>query len=211
MMGKPGSFLLYLGLWALVAGPAFAQVPSLPEDLPKPPPLPQEMKDRAPARPPPDLPDPAKLIEQLKQLEELLSLSPEKLKSLRQTLEFIEKMNPQEREAMRIRLSQVTQLTEDLRKEIDALAKTVPISERSNLSQFWLAASEEERETVRQKLASLDPDEQSQYLKKKIEAFVIHRDAVFEQMKSSLEAKQGTVPGGPRSHLLHDNKECLLT
>jgi hypothetical protein len=197
MMGKPGHFLLCLGLLMLMAGPAYSQVPTLPDDLPKPPPLPQEMKDRAPARPPPDLPDPAKLIEQLKQLEELLSLSPEKLKSLRETLEFIEKMNPQEREAMRIRLSQVTQLTEDLRKEIDALAKMVSISERSNLSQFWLASSDEERETVRQELSSLEQDQQSEYLQKKIDAFVSHRDAVFEQMKSSLEAKQKTVPGGP--------------
>ena len=190
MMGKPGIFLFNLGLLMLIAGSAYPQGPTLPENLPKPPPLPQDMMDRAPAQPPPDLPDPAKLIEQLKQLEELLSLSPEKLKSLRQTLEFIEKMSPEEREAMRIRLSQVTRMTDSLRQEIDELAKTVPTTERSNLSQFWLASSSGERDAVREQLESLDPDQGSAFLMKKISAFVRHRDAVFQRMKESLEAKQ---------------------
>ena len=161
-----------------------------PEGLPDPPPLPPEVRDRVPMTPPPDLPDPSELFAQLKQLEELLSLSPTKLSKLRQTIEYIEKMAPDEREAMRIRLSQITRVTPALRQEIDQLAQWLPKDLHSGLSQFWLAASTEERDRVREQLARLEDPEKSDFLGERVRAFIQKRDEVFAKMRASLEKKR---------------------
>jgi hypothetical protein len=148
------------------------------------------MLNKRPSKPPPDLPDPTELIAQLKQLEELLSLEPAKLQKLRETIEFIEKMSAEEREAMRIRLSQVTRMTAALRAEIDDLANLVPAVGKSDLSQFWLAATEEERAEIRKRMDELESGQKQDLLASRIQAFVQHRDAVFSRMKETLEAKR---------------------
>ena len=117
-------------------------------------------------------------------------MSPDKLRRLRQTIEFIEKMSPTEREAMRIRLSHITQATPKIRKEIDELAKLLPSGLHSPVSQFWLAASEAERNIIRSHIARLDDDEKGPFLEKKVQAFIIHRDEVFKAMKETLESNR---------------------
>lgn len=164
-----------------------------PEDLPEPPPLPPSLKNQI-LTPPPNLPDPTELYAQLEQLGDLLNMSPDKLNRLRQTIEFIEKMSPDEREAMRIRLSQITQSTPEMKEEIQDLANRFPEVNKLDLSQFWLAASAEERESVRESLSMLDKKEQSSLVKAKVDAFVKRRDAVFESMRSSLEQKRQILP-----------------
>lgn len=161
--------------------------------LQAPPPLPPEILNSRPPAPPADLPDPSELIAQLKQLEELLSLSPEKLSKLRQTIEFIEKMSDAEREAMRIRLAQVTQMTDELRQEIDSLARFIPVARRSDLSQFWLAASDAERTAIRNELSDLPPSEKSDLLLSRIASFVERRDEVFSKMQQSIEEKRSKL------------------
>jgi len=177
-------------LCLLLAGLAEAAPPPMPDYLPEPPPLPPEMLDKRPLQPPPDLPDPSVLFAQLKQLEELLSLPPEKLVSLRQTIEYIEKLGPEEREAMRLRLTQITRVTPELREEIDSMATFLPADLHSNLSQFWLAASPTERENVRSQLASLPDPKKTALLSSKVEAFVQRREELFAKMKASLENRK---------------------
>lgn len=168
----------------------FARPPELPDSLPTPPPLPEELANRPPPEPPPDLPDPAELMSQLKQLEELLSLPPEKLARLRQTIEFIEKMSEPEREAMRIRLVKVTRMTPELKTEIRRLEALVPAETASDVAQFWLAASPGERETHRQALEDLPESGKGDYLRDEVEAFIRHRERVFTEMRQSLEVRQ---------------------
>lgn len=158
--------------------------------LQAPPPLPPEILNSRPPAPPADLPDSSELIAQLRQLEELLSLGPEKLRKLRQTIEFIEKMSDAERESMRIRLSQVTQMTDELRQEIDSLARFLPAARRSDLSQFWLASTDAERTAIRRELSDLSPSEKSALLSSRISAFVERRDEVFSKMQQSIEEKR---------------------
>jgi hypothetical protein len=158
-------------------------------DLPAPPPLPPNFR-AAPPTPPPDLPDPAELHAQLNQLGELLAMSPEKLNKLRQTIEFVENMSSAEREAMRIRLSQITQATPQLREEVRSMQAAFPSIPRSDLSQFWYAASKGERESVRQRLKELTDEERKPYLNAKVEAFVRHREAAFNSMKETLKEKR---------------------
>jgi hypothetical protein len=182
-------FLMLVLGWAASSG-----APEPPLNLPEPPPLPEGMLQTRPTEPPPDLPDPTELIAQLKQLEELLSLEPAKLQKLRETIEFIEKMSPNEREAMRIRLSQVTRMTGSLRAEIDDLAQLVPGLGKSDLTQFWLAATDETRTEIRSRIEELEQEQRQAFLTKRVQAFIEHRDAVFAQMKEALERKRQTVP-----------------
>jgi len=171
--------------------------PSLPpEGLPAPPPLPENLLRNQPEGPPPELPDPSELVAQLKQLGELLAMSPEKLRNLRQTIEFIEKMPPQAREAMRIRLAQVTQLNAGLEREIAELTTVVPELPSSDVSQFWLASSEQEREALRTQLEALSPAQKAKVLSSRIQAFLKKRDDAFARMRESLEARRRAHQGG---------------
>lgn len=169
--------------------------PPPPEDLPTPPPLPPELKDKKPEGPPPDLPDPSELKRQLEQLEELLSMSPQRLQRLRQTIAFIAKMPDEEREAMRIRIRQITETNPELAREIDQLGEWLPSSLHSDLSQFWLAATPDKRQVVRDRLASLENEEKAAYLKETVRSFIQRRDRVFQKMQESLEQRHSGSEG----------------
>lgn len=159
-----------------------------PIDLPTPPPLTEEMRNQAPVKPPPNLPNPADLMEQLRQLQELIAMSPEKLVKLRQSIEFIEKMSPEEREAMRIRLAQVTQLNRSLDAEVQNLHAIAPDLRESDLAQFWIASSEEQREATRSSLESLQNDkDKAEFLHKKVEAFIERRETTLSKMRERLQ------------------------
>lgn len=164
-----------------------AEPPQLPQNLPEPPKLPEDLRQSAPVAPPDDLPDPSDLTRQLEQLDELLSLDPDELQRLRQTIEFIENMPEAQREAMRIRLRQVTQMTPQLRAEIQELAGLLPKKQHNNLSQFWLAASSDKRKELRQKLDPLSHDKRAETLLKAVQRFVKKRDQAFSKMSDSLQ------------------------
>lgn len=174
-----------------------ADTPSMPKNLPTPPPLPPELLEKGPPTPPPDLPDPSELFAQLRQLEELLSMKPEKLSSLRQTIEYIEKLSPDEREAMRLRLVEITRATPALRAEIASLKGLLPTDLVSSFSQFWLASTTGEREEIRTFLKEHSEAEQTTFLAARVEAFVQRREEVFARMKESLEARRSSRPSVP--------------
>ncbi|MEX0325445.1 MAG: hypothetical protein AB3N33_05090 [Puniceicoccaceae bacterium] len=191
------NFSLVLFLFLAGMGPVTLGQPlNPPANLPDPPPLPPSLEGR-PMQPPPELPDFSELQEQLRQLQELLSMPPEKLQKLRQTIEFIEKMSPSERDAMHIRLSQITQATPELKEEINHLAKQLPGKMQSSLSQFWYASSPEDRAIIRAELEKLPPEEGSAFLAEKVAAFIQHRDEVFTQMRQSLERRRNSKLSSP--------------
>lgn len=164
-------------------------------NLPDPPPLPPSLKNKQFPLPP-DLPDPSELQLQLKQLGELLNMEPDKLNKLRQTIELIEKMSPAEREAMRIRISQVTRSSPELSSEVQKLAEICPHVSQSDLSQFWLAASADERDSVRNQLEQLDEKQGAALIETKVTDFVKKRDTAFENMRKSLEMKRNNLLEG---------------
>lgn len=136
-----------------------------------------------PPTPPPDLPDPDELLGQLKQLDDLLAMEPEALKRLRETIDMIANMSAEQREAMRIRLSQITRMTPELRAEISELGQMLERSQRNVLSQYWLSLDPEIREKYREHLLALSREEKQAWLVAEVEAFRQHRDAVFESMR----------------------------
>ena len=174
-----------------------AAPPPMPENLPKPPPLPPELLEKGPPTPPPDLPDPSEMFAQLRQLEELLSMEPEKLSSLRQTIEYLEKLSPEEREAMRLRLVEITRATPALRSEINKLKVLLPPDLQSSFSQFWLAASVDDRDQIRSYLQEHSEEEQVAFLSAKVESFIKRREEVFARMKDSLEARSRKLTDAP--------------
>jgi len=180
------TFLMLLGSF----GNALPASDSAPPGLPQPPPLPDDLRDKRPHTPPPELPDPSQLIEQLKQLQELLSMSPERLQKLRDTIEFIEGMSPAEREAMHIRLSQITRMTDDLREEIKELARHVPSLAESDVSQFWLSNSPSDRQSFRTSFSALSDAQKTEFLKDAVRSFTERRDEVFARMRETLESKR---------------------
>lgn len=115
-------------------------------------------------------------------------MSPEKLVKLRQSIEFIEKMSPDEREAMRIRLAQVTQLNKALDSEVQNLHAIAPKLRESDLAQFWIASSEDQREATRSSLESLQsPKDKADFLHEKVEAFIQRREKTLTRMRERLQ------------------------
>jgi hypothetical protein len=157
-----------------------------PENLPAPPPLPEGLAESAPPELPPDLPDSRELLDQLRQLDDLLALDKERLVKLRETIELIERMSPEEREAMRIRLSQITRMTPELRSEIQKLQSLIPDATRGSLSQFWLSLSEEHRDGYRREMEQLPRAQRGPWLKAKVTAFEKYRDQIFEEMRRQM-------------------------
>lgn len=172
--------------FSYLAGVLLCGQPNLPENLPKPPPLPPEILKRKPPTPPPDLPDPSELMEQLRQLEELLSMTPEQLRKLRETVEIIENKSPAEREAMRIRLRQVTQMTDALRTEIASFRQIAPSLSNSDLTQYWLSLEREQRESAREVMRDLSRENKRAFLLEAVSSFVERRDELFSEMRKNL-------------------------
>lgn len=164
---------------------------SPPANLPAPPPLPDGLAQSSPPELPPDLPDSRELLDQLRQLDELLALDKERLKKLRETIELIERMSPEEREGMRIRLSQITRMTPELRSEIQQLLSLLPDPSRgSSLSQFWLSLSEEHRDQYRKEMEKLPRSQRGTWLLAKITAFEKYRDHIFEEMRRQINVPE---------------------
>lgn len=190
-MGPNLQKTLFLILAFLIGPALYCQTPpDPPVNLPKPPPIPREILERKPPTPPPDLPDPSELKDQLKQLEELLSMTPEQLRKLRQTIEIIENKSDAERETMRIRLRQVTEMTDELRQEISRFQAIAGNLSRSDITQFWLAMEAPEREGMRKKLAGLPELEKKALLIKWVEAFNVKKNRAFSEMQRSLKDRK---------------------
>jgi hypothetical protein len=177
--------------WVLCGLPlAYAQVRQ-PSSLPNPPPLPPELLGAPPPAPPANLPSAADMIAELRQLDELLQLSADQLRKLRQTLELIEKMSPAEREAMRLRLAEITRMTPELRREVGELSELLPPFYRNLLSQYWLAMNADQRAEVRRKLNQMPgPEARTAWLVEQVDAFRVYRDALFDKMRRNLPDNQ---------------------
>jgi len=158
--------------------------------LPPPPPFPKELLNRVPPAPPPGLPDENELRGQLRQLEELLSLPAENLKRMRETIEMLERMSPEQRESLRLRLLKFKELSPALTREIDQLAPLLPESDRRMFRDYWISLTEEQRAAARERLAQLDTNGKTLWLDRETTAFAQRRDELFRTMREQLEARR---------------------
>ena len=65
----------------------------------------------------------------------------------------------------------------------------MPTLSKSDLTQFWLAFEESERETIRLRLGKLSREEQAAFLEKEVRAFIERRDRLFQNMSRSIESE----------------------
>lgn len=110
-------------------------------------------------------------------LEGFLSLSPEQLANARRTLERIEQMAPEEREALR-------EAIREQREEREARAR----ARRESTRQFYRELDPEQRRALRESLSDLPPRERFQ----RIEAL---RNAAPEERESALKKLMADPPG----------------
>lgn len=178
---------LVFALWMIISGMCYG-APTRTIEVPniQPPPLPEELLRSKPTPPTENVPDSMELFAKLEQFSELVSLSPEQLTQLRMTIEFIERMTPEERELMRSKLLRITQSTQLRKLELRGLLPLVKPSMHSDLTQFWMTASEEDRKSIQQELGKLSGDKKAEYLAGHIQSFIQRRNSVFSEMKSSL-------------------------
>jgi DNA repair exonuclease SbcCD ATPase subunit len=183
----PLPFPAFRNLIALTVLGASACLPlSAQPDLPTPPPLPPGGLPPPPQGLPPNLPDTSELLAQLQQLEELLELSDDQLDRLERTIGYIRSMSPDTRDAMRIRIRQVTQSNPRLQEEIRHFQSILPDLPHNDISQFWLALDSTARQDIRDTLDNLSPQQSAAALQPHIRDFVQRRDQALEAMRQQL-------------------------
>lgn len=133
------------------------------------------------------IPDPTNLFGQLDQMSQLIQLSPEQLKQLRLTIEFLEKLSEDERDKMRIRLAEIAEVSKLRKSEVRHLVPYLPPRFHSDLSQLWMAASDEERASIMKAIEPLENWDKGQYLIARVEEYVAKRDQVYSELIQSLE------------------------
>jgi hypothetical protein len=145
-----GVALLALGLWGVTAALPLARA----QNEPGPGPAASERGERAGPgprwRPPPRLPDQA----ELRLMERLLQMEPQKLRRLIVFLEQVEQMSPEEKE----------RLLERIRTAKSNLNKIDP-ADRRLLMTYMMSLSEEERLARFREIAGLTPEERLEYMR----------------------------------------------
>lgn len=185
----------------LVCGLSFSPTETSGQALQPPPPppaLPEEILRTRPPGPPPAPPDESALREQMQLLDQFLQLPPEKLARMRQTIELIERMEEEERELLRIRIRQFTEMTPELRAELRQIGEALPMPSRQIFSQYWLSLKEPQRESWRSRLKDLDAADRAEMLRPAIEEFEAHLTQIFAEMRRR-SGSPGTTRPPPSS------------
>ena len=145
--------------------------PSPVRSLPAPPTLPPEVLQTRPSAPPDlsTLPDPSLVLEQFRQLEQLLALPPEQLTRMRRTIESLERMNPSERTILLEKVRQFLSMHPELQADLARSAGRLSSTEKALLRQYWLGLTPEEREAQRRALHGLGPEQRREWERKILE------------------------------------------
>lgn len=189
-----------LGLSLVLGGPALWAQPSQPPPPPPrqaPPPLPPEVLAQRPTEPPPGMPDPTELREQLALLYEFLSAPPEKLEKMRRTIELIESMSPENREFLRMRLVKLQEDAPALEAEIAEYAAKLEKEDQTLARRYWLSLRADEREAEREKLDQMQKDERTGYLAAQVESFREKQAELRERLQKPEGGPPNFIPPPP--------------
>lgn len=136
------------------------------EPPPPPPQVAQYIQDGAPPSLPKDLPTESEMRAQLMQLERFLELSPDKIRQMRTTLQRIEAMSPEEREALRQRLSHIRTANLPQHEEFqrnEAVMDSFSPEDRELIRDYWLHLDEAERVQRQRILAAMHEEQRRRY------------------------------------------------
>ena len=104
--------------------------------------------------------------QETRMLSQLLELNDSQLSQLRQTIERIEKMPPEERIAMRQRIKKMHAMDPDKVRAMRQRYQEIPKETRDTMRQRWLDMGPDERKEWRLKLREMSPEERMATLKK---------------------------------------------
>ena len=109
-------------------------------------------------------------INEMTMLDRFLRLPPDKLRQIRLTIEKIENMPLEEREALRNQIQAFKKLhprqQEDMRRRFDSMS----LEDRELMRHHWLGMTHEERINERRKMQHMSPQERHRYHRE-----IIHR------------------------------------
>lgn len=181
----------FLGLCLPVSGqPNTGNLPSKP---------PPQISPEVLAEPPSYTPSISDLHSRLRQLAEFLSLSPEELQRARKTIEMIEKMSPDHREELRLRLLQLQDVAPQLESEVKELLADLDFNNRQRtlFREFWISLRPEEREEQRSLISKLDQDARAGHLRSTLEEWEEERTRRLERIEEGISPKPDFVPPSP--------------
>lgn len=92
-------------------------------------------------------------------LQHLLQMDDAQLANIRQTVERIEKMPPEERTKMRERIGKMQNMPPEKVEAMRAKFKAIPPEQRDAMRQRWMEMPHEERKEWRSKLKAMTPEE----------------------------------------------------
>ena len=104
--------------------------------------------------------------QQSRLLMQLLKMEPAEIIELRRTLERIESMNPEEKQAFADKVKRLQAKPSETAKRLHQEFLYIPREEREAMHQRWRAMNPEERKAWRQRMNTLDPAQRLEQMKK---------------------------------------------
>ncbi|MDP0499374.1 MAG: hypothetical protein Q7P63_04665 [Verrucomicrobiota bacterium JB022] len=185
-----------LGLPLLAHAAPSLDIGSPPDEVPE---LPAELKGKTPPPPPTDLPDADKLRAQLRTLEFLLNMQPEDLQRLRQSLEMIERLSPEQRQAMRIKLAEMRSPA-PMPPQVAIVVQELQPNRQRRFTQWWVSLATEQRETLEARIIEMPAEERHAWIEEHLQLFEQHLKSKIEAMRlqaarEAAEAAEASTPG----------------
>ncbi|KAF0093414.1 MAG: hypothetical protein E1N59_2917 [Puniceicoccaceae bacterium 5H] len=167
---------------------------SPPDEVPQ---LPEELKGKTPPPPPTDLPDAEKLRAQLRMIEFLLNMPPEELQRLRQSLEMIERLSPEQRQAMRLKLAEMRSPA-PMPPQIAIVVQELHPAKQRRFTQWWVSLATEQRKIMLERMCQLPEPERQEWVEEHLELFEQHLRAKIEAMRQ--QAAQEAAAAAEAQH-----------
>ena len=117
------------------------------------------------ANPPKDSRDQTESVQrETRMLQHFLKMESADLVNLRQTIERIERMTPEEKEKLRKRIGELDQMRPERVKAMRERFESIPREKREAMRQRWLDLPPEERQEWHQKLRAMSPEQRQEVL-----------------------------------------------
>lgn len=165
---------------AAVSGPPTEPPPALSPEV-----LANRPTQPPPTEPPEAAPDPAELLAQLELLQEFLNLSPAELERVRNTITMIERLSPEERAQMRIRLAAMQVELRQMEGSFTTFESLLAGRLQSDFRRFWISLPPHERMRLRHQFDTLPEEERSDWLTARVELFQKHEASVIQRLQAS--------------------------
>lgn len=181
-----------VALGIFLATPLMAERSQRPAESPppssEPPELPAEVRLHIPPSPPSqDRPDGSGLQAQLELLHEFLTLPPEQLQRIRHAVHLIERLSPEERESMRLRIARMRSEAPEVAGEAESYSRSLDPSAKAKFKRFWLSLPREERQQLKEQWAAIPDEDRDQWVDRCLRRIHEREGRLLEKMEMKSE------------------------